>query len=156
MTRKTISTPKARARILFVLSGPLPRCKKKTRWTPICAKARTTSPTGMPGGPEKIGLRDDERGDRRQDRKHQPRRIGQVAGRRLMLFDARRAVVEHAIVTVHQASSHQVNQREYADPDDVERMPEQAPAQQAPQHGGSQALQHHLGHQIDEPEQAAR
>src|SRR5205807_10543592 len=54
MTRKTISTPKARARILFVLSGPLPRCRKKTRWTPICAKARTTSPTGMPGAHSKL------------------------------------------------------------------------------------------------------
>src|ERR1700752_832451 len=53
MTRKTISTPKARARILFVLSGPLPRCKKKTRWTPICAKASTINPTGMPGGQSK-------------------------------------------------------------------------------------------------------
>ena len=31
MTRNTISTPKARARILFVLSGPLPMCRKKTR-----------------------------------------------------------------------------------------------------------------------------
>ena len=31
MTRRTISSPKARARILFVLSGPLPRCRKKTR-----------------------------------------------------------------------------------------------------------------------------
>src|SRR5262249_4726525 len=31
MTRKTISTPKASAMILFVLSGPLPRCRKKTR-----------------------------------------------------------------------------------------------------------------------------
>src|SRR5262245_28032070 len=31
MTRKTISTPKARARILLVLSDPLPRCRKKTR-----------------------------------------------------------------------------------------------------------------------------
>jgi hypothetical protein len=31
MTRKTISTPNVRARILFVLSGPLPRCRKKTR-----------------------------------------------------------------------------------------------------------------------------
>ena len=29
ITRKTISTPKARARILFVLSGPLPKCRKK-------------------------------------------------------------------------------------------------------------------------------
>jgi hypothetical protein len=54
MTRKTISTPKARARILFVLSDPLPRCRKKTRWTPICAKASTTSPTGMPGGHSKL------------------------------------------------------------------------------------------------------
>ena len=49
MTRKTISRPKARARILFVLSDPLPRCRKKTRCTPICAKPSTTSPTGMPG-----------------------------------------------------------------------------------------------------------
>src|SRR5262249_60145665 len=54
ITRKTTSTPKARARILFVLSGPLPRCKKKTRWTPICAKARTINPTGIPGGHSKL------------------------------------------------------------------------------------------------------
>src|SRR5439155_1618494 len=44
---------KGRARILFVLSGALPRCRKKTRWTPICAKASTTNPTGMPGGHSK-------------------------------------------------------------------------------------------------------
>jgi hypothetical protein len=31
MTRKTISTPNARAGILFVSSGPLPRCRKRTR-----------------------------------------------------------------------------------------------------------------------------
>src|SRR4029077_15395713 len=54
ITRKTISTPKARARILFVLSGPLPRCRKNTRWTPICAKASTINPTGMPGGQSKL------------------------------------------------------------------------------------------------------
>ena len=54
MTRKTIRTPKASARILFVLSGPLPRCRKKTRWTPICAKASTINPTGMPGGQSKL------------------------------------------------------------------------------------------------------
>src|SRR5262249_60181817 len=54
MTRNTISTPKARARILFVLSGPLPRCRKKTRWTPICAKASTIKPTGMPGAQSKL------------------------------------------------------------------------------------------------------
>src|SRR5262249_20747932 len=54
ITRKTISTPKVRARILFVLSGPLPRCRKKTRGRPICAKARTINPTGIPGGHSKL------------------------------------------------------------------------------------------------------
>src|SRR5262249_45324157 len=54
MTRKTISMPKARARILFVLSGPLPRCRKNTRWTPICANASTINPTGMPGAQSKL------------------------------------------------------------------------------------------------------
>jgi nicotinate dehydrogenase subunit B len=54
MMRKTISMPKARARILFVLSRPLPRCRKKTRWMPICAKASTINPTGMPGGQSKL------------------------------------------------------------------------------------------------------
>src|SRR5438034_138851 len=54
MTRKTIRTAKARARILFVLSGPLARCRKKARWKTICAKASTTNPTGMPGGHSKL------------------------------------------------------------------------------------------------------
>jgi hypothetical protein len=31
MTRKTINTPKARARILLVLSGPLPRVQKEDK-----------------------------------------------------------------------------------------------------------------------------
>jgi len=101
MTRKTISIPNARARILFVLSVPLPRCRKNTRWTPICAKASTINPTGA-RGPQQVGLRHDERGDRRQDRKPQSHRIRQVAGCRLMLLDARRAVVEHVLVSVRQ------------------------------------------------------
>ena len=54
MTRKTISTPKARARMLFVLSGPLPICRKKTRWTPICAKASTIKPDRYARGPQQI------------------------------------------------------------------------------------------------------
>ena len=41
-------------------------------------------------------------------------------------------------------ASHQIDQREYADPDDIQRVPEQAPAQQAPQHGGAQSLNQHL------------
>src|SRR5262249_46014523 len=36
---------------------------------------------------------------------------------------------------------------------DVQRVPEQAPAQQAPQHGRSQAVSDHLGPQIDERDQ---
>src|SRR5260370_1809746 len=54
MTRKAISTPKASARILLVLSGPLPKCRKKTRWTPICARASTINPTGIPGAQSKL------------------------------------------------------------------------------------------------------
>ena len=54
ITRKMIKTPKARATTLLVWSGPLPRCKKKTRWTPIWAKARTISPIGTPGGHNKF------------------------------------------------------------------------------------------------------
>jgi hypothetical protein len=56
-------------------------------------------------GPEQIGLRHDERGDRRQDRKPQPGRVRQVAGRGLTLFDARRAVVVDGLATVRQGSS---------------------------------------------------
>jgi hypothetical protein len=53
MTRNTMSKPKASAKILFVLSAPLPKCRKKTRWTPIWAKASTIKPTGMPGAHSK-------------------------------------------------------------------------------------------------------
>jgi hypothetical protein len=40
-------------------------------------------------------------------------------------------------------------------PDDIQRVPKQAPAQQAPQHSGSEAISEHLGHQIDERDQPA-
>src|SRR5262245_50060729 len=52
---------------------------------------------GYARGPEQIGLRHDERGDRRQDRKHQTYRVRQVAGRGLMLLDTRRPVLEQTI-----------------------------------------------------------
>src|SRR5262249_25444487 len=51
--------------------------------------------------------------------------------------------------------SHQMDQRESPDPDDVQRVPEQAPAQQTPQHGGWQAVSEHLRHQIYERDQTA-
>src|SRR5215831_2331410 len=54
---------------------------------------------GYARGPEQIGLRHDEGGDRRQDRKHQTHRVRQVAGRWLMLFDTRRPVVEQTIAS---------------------------------------------------------
>ena len=48
-TRNTISTPNATASTLFVLSGPVPMCRKNTRCTPICAIASTASPKWIPG-----------------------------------------------------------------------------------------------------------
>src|SRR5262249_51492586 len=50
---------------------------------------------------------------------------------------------------------HQVNQRHHPDPDDVEGVPEQAEAQQAPQHGGMQSLGDDLRHHIDEPDETS-
>src|SRR5260370_33702832 len=47
-TRATISTPKASAITLLVLSGPVVTCRKNTRWTPICAIARTVRPREIP------------------------------------------------------------------------------------------------------------
>ena len=104
MTRKTISTPKASARILLVLSGPLPRCRKKTRWTPNLREGEHDQPDGDARGPEQVGLRHDERGDRRQNRKPQPGRIRQITGRGLTLLDTRCAVLEQTIASVHQGA----------------------------------------------------
>ena len=44
-----MSTPKASARTLLVLSGPVVTCRKNTRCTPICAMASTASAIGMLG-----------------------------------------------------------------------------------------------------------
>ena len=65
ITRKTIRTPNASARTLFVLSGPLVMWRKKTRCTPIWAIARTTSPTATPG-PHKARSRRYPEGNARQ------------------------------------------------------------------------------------------
>jgi hypothetical protein len=52
-------------------------------------------------------------------------------------------------------ASHQIDKREHADPDDIQRVPEQAPAQQAPQHSRAEAMNDYLGYQIDERDQTA-
>jgi hypothetical protein len=52
-------------------------------------------------------------------------------------------------------ASHQINEREYADPDDIQRVPKQAPAQQAPQHSRLEAMNDYLRYQIDERDQTA-
>jgi vacuolar iron transporter family protein len=49
ITRMTISTPKASASALLVLSGSLVMWRKKTRCTPIWATASIASMIGMPG-----------------------------------------------------------------------------------------------------------
>src|SRR6516225_10183610 len=96
MTRNTISTPKARARILLVLSGPVPRCRKKEVDADL-REGEYDQTDGDARGPEQIGLRHDERGDRRKDRKHQTHGVRQVAGRGLTLFDTGRPVLEQTI-----------------------------------------------------------
>src|SRR6516165_12261703 len=59
-------------------------------------------PNRYSGRPQQICLRDDERNDRQQHGEPEPHRVGQVVGRRLILFDTRRPVVEHSIAAVHQ------------------------------------------------------
>src|SRR3569832_1768014 len=48
-SRNTTITPKAKARTLLVLSGPVVMCRKNTRCTPIWAMAKTTMATGTAG-----------------------------------------------------------------------------------------------------------
>src|SRR5262249_47773688 len=48
-TRNTMRMPNPSASTLFVLSGAVVMCRKKTRWIPIWATARTTSPRATPG-----------------------------------------------------------------------------------------------------------
>ena len=61
ISSNTISTPKASARTLLVLSGPVVMWRKKTRCTPICAIASTTSAIGMLGCQTSVVPRDEER-----------------------------------------------------------------------------------------------
>ncbi len=102
MTRKTISMPKASARILLVLSGPLPRLQEEHEVDTDLREGEHNQSDRDARGPQQVGLRHDERGDRREDREPQSHRIRQVAGRGLMLLDARRAVVEYVLVSVRQ------------------------------------------------------
>src|SRR6185437_2968603 len=46
---ETMSTPKARASALLVLSGEVVRCRKKTRCTPTCARPKTMRAMTIPG-----------------------------------------------------------------------------------------------------------
>jgi hypothetical protein len=100
-TRKTINTPKASARMLFVFSGPLPRCRKKDADLRDGEHDQSDRDARRP---QQIGLRHDKRADRRDDRERQPDRVGQEIGRRLLLLDTGRAVVEQARVTVHHSA----------------------------------------------------
>jgi hypothetical protein len=66
---------------------------------------------------------------------HAQRLMLSVMRRRRLPIDRLEAFRDSALIL----ASHEVNQGQHADPDDVERVPEQAPAQQAPEDGGSQA-----------------
>ena len=52
--------------------------------------------------------------------------------------------------------SHQIDDREERDPDDVERVPEQGEAQDAAQDVGAESLGEDLRHHRQQPEQAGR
>ena len=56
-------------------------------------------------GPQQMGLRHDERGDRQQDGEPEPRRLGPIVSHRLILSDTRRPVVKPMIVTFHHPKS---------------------------------------------------
>ena len=75
MTRKTISMPKARARILFVWSGPLPEMQKEHEVDADLREGKHDEPDRYARGPQQIGLRHHERRDRQQDGEPQPRRV---------------------------------------------------------------------------------
>src|SRR6478736_9136505 len=49
--------------------------------------------------------------------------------------------------------SHQINHREYPDPNDVEGVPEQGEAEQAALHAGDESHHRHLDHHHHEPNQ---
>src|ERR1700759_5853565 len=52
--------------------------------------------------------------------------------------------------------SHQINHREYPDPNDVERVPEQGEAEQAMLYSRSESEYRHLHHHHGQPDQSER
>ena len=77
ITSMTISTPNASARTLLALSGPVVMWRKKTRCTPICAIASTTSAIGMLGPQTSDRPGNEERHDGDQGRERQPDQIAE-------------------------------------------------------------------------------
>ena len=75
MTRKTISTPKARARILFVLIGPAADMQKEDEVDADLREGEHDQPDRYARRPQQICLRHDERGDRQQDGEPEPHRV---------------------------------------------------------------------------------
>ena len=102
ITRKTISTPNASARNIIRTVRTAAQMQKEDEVDADLCEGEHNQPDRDARGPEQIGLRHNDRSDRRQDREPQPGRVRQVARRGLMLFDARRAIVEHVVVTVRQ------------------------------------------------------
>ena len=71
----------------------MPRCRKKTRWTPICAKASTIRPTGMPGGHSKFVCDTTNEAIVSRMASPSPTVYDRNVGRGLLVFDAGRPVV---------------------------------------------------------------
>ena len=155
MTRKTISTPKARARILFVLIGPDAQMQKEDEVDADLRQGEHNQADRYARGPQQIRLRHDERSDRQAGWRA---RAPPCTIKRWPWTPGVRRRASGRIGDRHRpsAGSHQVNRRDHPDPDNVQRVPEQAEAQQAPQYVRPQALGDDLRHHIGEPEEAAR
>src|SRR5665213_2934988 len=162
ITSTTMRTPNASAMTLLVLSGPVVMCRKNTRCTPICAIARAPPEYWAP-----------RRGPCRQYKTKslsaappapaQPHRPAPPAQRRGLRPVRRRARCRAPGIDFpdsfpldSSSGSHQIDHRKQRDPDDVERVPEQREAQDAPLDVGPKSLGEHLGHHGQKPKDAGR
>ena len=155
MTRKTIKHAEGEGQNIVRVIGPAAQMQKEDE---VDADLREGEhDRARPVRPEATANSSARRRTRRssQDREPEPRRVRQIVGRGLLFFDTRCAVVETRDRHRPSAGSHQIDQGEHPDPDDVQRVPEQAEAQQAPQHVRPQALGDDLRHHIDEENEAA-
>ena len=119
--------------------------------------ASTTRPREHAGCPEQRRVGDPERRGGEDHGQSQSDRVDAKVGQRSLLRLGRdRDLSGCAIVAVRRSwtNSHQIDDREQPDPDDVERVPEQGKAEQAALHAGAKSLDCDLRHHHGQPDQS--